>query len=218
MDSGLLADLKAIGFLRQKEDGFFTVRVHLVAGNVSAQEMKTLSDIAEKYGRGFVGVTTRLNIEIPWIKLEDIENVKEELDNAHIVYGGTGMKVRTIVACKGTICPFGNIDTQKLCKTLDELYFGEKTPCKVKINITGCQNNCGKVKTCDIGIMGTKEGVKIYIGGKSGNELVAGADAGLCPENQVPEHIGKILDFYRKNAEGKERIADMLKRGIQIQV
>ena len=218
MDKEQLAGLKALGFIRQKEEGYFTVRVHIVAGNVTAQEMRALSDIAEKYGRGYVGLTTRLNFEIPWIKLEDVEKAKGAFDEAGIKYGGTGMKVRTIVACKGTICPFGNIDTQKMCQMIDELYYGEGMPSKVKINITGCPNNCAKVKTSDIGLMGTKEGVRLYLGGKSGNEIVVGEDAGIYPENQVLTLMVKVLSFYRENAQGKERIADMMKRGVKIKI
>ena len=40
--------------------------------------MKNINYLADKYGRGYVGVTTRLQLEIPWIKDTDVESFMEE--------------------------------------------------------------------------------------------------------------------------------------------
>ena len=147
-------ELKALGFLLQNDHEHFAVRFLGRAGNFTAEELKNINYIAEKYGRGYCGMTTRLQIEVPWIKDEDVENVIEEAKKIGLRHGGTGQKIRPLVACKGTVCLHGNIDTQEICRQLEDKYFGTDTPHKCKIGIVGCANNCAKANINDIGVLG----------------------------------------------------------------
>lgn len=65
-----------------------------------------------------------------------------------MVTGGTGAKIRPIVACKGTTCVFGLLDSQGIAKRLHERYFegwgNVALPHKFKIAVGGCPNNCVK--------------------------------------------------------------------------
>ncbi|MDK2564415.1 4Fe-4S binding protein [Romboutsia sedimentorum] len=149
-----IARLKGEGILAQKQEGYFAIRVLSRAGNFKAQQLNDLSRLSEKYGRGYLGLTTRLAVEIPWIKYEDIEDIKRELKEAKLVHGGTGKKVRPLVACKGTVCQHGIYDTQGLCGKLHDKYFAYDLPSKTKITLVGCPNNCAKANTNDIGIVG----------------------------------------------------------------
>lgn len=149
-----LAQLKKQGFIKQQEGEYFTIRLKILAGNITAEQMLGLSDVANKYARGYVGLTTRLGIEIPWVKMEDLEKVKDAVEKIDLKPGGTGPTVRAIVACKGTICTHGLINTQRLCSMLDAEYFGKKLPSKFKMGIAGCPNNCAKVQLNDLGFMG----------------------------------------------------------------
>ena len=148
------AELKAQGFLLQKDKEHFAVRFLSRAGNYTTEELKNLNYLADKYGKGYIGVTTRLQMEIPWIKDEDVEKVIAEARELGLRHGGTGKKVRPLVACKGTVCLHGNIDTQELCRKLEDKYFGTDAMAKFKINIVGCANNCAKANINDIGVMG----------------------------------------------------------------
>lgn len=154
MDKQQIAKLKSEGFLAQQQQGYFSVRVVTNVGNMDSRNMAKLSEIAEKYGRGYMGFTTRLCVEIPWIKEEDIDNVKQELKDAGMRHGGTGKRVRPIVPCKGTVCTHGIIDTQGICMKLHEKYFAMELPAKLKIGAVGCPNNCAKASLNDIGFMG----------------------------------------------------------------
>jgi dissimilatory sulfite reductase (desulfoviridin) alpha/beta subunit len=148
------AQLKRQGYIKQREGDYFTIRLKILAGNITADQMLGLSDVANKYGRGYVGLTARLGVEIPWVKKEDFEKVKDELEKIDLNPGGNGPTVRAIVACKGTICAHGLINTQWLCAMLDEEFFGKKLPSKFKMGIAGCPNNCAKVQLNDLGFMG----------------------------------------------------------------
>ncbi|WP_297418244.1 4Fe-4S binding protein [Clostridium sp.] len=147
-------EMKALGFLLQNDKEHYSVRFLSKAGNFAIEELNMINKIAEKYGRGYVGLTTRLQIEVPWIKDEDADKVIEEAKKLGLLHGGTGQKVRPLVACKGTVCLHGNIDTQGICRELEEKYFGTDTPHKCKIGIVGCANNCAKANINDIGVMG----------------------------------------------------------------
>lgn len=146
--------LKGEGFLLQNDREHYAVRILSRAGNYTAREMKDIQELSEKYGRGYVGITTRLQMEIPWIKDQEVEKFKEECIERGLRHGGTGLKIRPIVACKGTVCLHGNIDTQEICRQLEDKHFASDTPAKCKIGIVGCANNCAKANINDIGIMG----------------------------------------------------------------
>lgn len=148
------ADLKALGFLLQNDKEHFAVRFLGRAGNFTSQELANINYIADTYGRGYSGITTRLQIEVPWIHNDDVENVIEDAKRLGLRHGGTGKKVRPLVACKGTVCLHGNIDTQDLCRKLEEVYFATDQHSKFKLNVVGCPNNCAKANINDIGIMG----------------------------------------------------------------
>ena len=127
------AALKKGGFMRQKQKGCFSLRLAVVGGNLTAENIKTVAEVAEKYGHGYVHMTSRQGIEIPFIKVEDINEVKEELAKGGVGTGVCGPRVRTITACQGAaICPSGCIDTYTLAKELDARYFGRELPHKFK--------------------------------------------------------------------------------------
>lgn len=153
------ATLKKGGFMRQKQKNNFSLRLRVVGGNVTAVQLAKIAEVAEKYGDGHVHLTSRQSVEIPFIKLEQIEEVKAALAEGGVEPGVCGPRVRTITACQGeAICPSGCIDTYSLAKELDDRYFARELPHKFKFGITGCQNNCLKAEENDLGIKG---GIKV---------------------------------------------------------
>lgn len=156
MDAKQKLALKGRGFIPQKEDGYFNMRVITDCGNLTAQQLRVLAEIAQEYGRGYLGATTRLTVELPWIKAEDVETVAKLVSDAGMQIGGTGKRVRAVVACKGTICPSGLCDTQGIGREIARKYFGMELPTKFKIGVVGCPNNCAKAQLNDFGLMGQR--------------------------------------------------------------
>ncbi|MBQ4485878.1 MAG: 4Fe-4S binding protein [Oscillospiraceae bacterium] len=149
------AVLKKGGFMRQKQKNCFSLRLRVVGGNVTAEQLAKIAEVSEKYGDGHVHLTSRQSIEIPFIKLDEIDAVKNALAEGNVEPGVCGPRVRTITACQGSaICPSGCIDTYSLAKELDERYFARELPHKFKFGVTGCQNNCLKAEENDLGIKG----------------------------------------------------------------
>jgi dissimilatory sulfite reductase (desulfoviridin) alpha/beta subunit len=94
-------------------------------------------------------------VEVPFISVENIEEVKRELAAAGVNIGVCGPRVRTITACQGAaVCPSAAIETMTLAEELSRRYFGKELPHKFKIGITGCKNNCLKAEENDMGIKG----------------------------------------------------------------
>ena len=155
MDELAYKELKKGGFMRQIQNEKFSLRLRVVGGQMNANQVQKVSEIAEKYGHGYIHMTSRQGIEIPFIDLADVNVVKEELKLVGLQPGACGPRVRTVTACQGnTICGSGLIETSELAKELDEKYFAMDLPHKFKIGITGCRNNCLKAEENDFGIKG----------------------------------------------------------------
>ena len=149
--------LKLEGYMHQQDKEYFSLRVLTSAGNLNSGKVRCLSDIADKYGRGYIGFTTRQCIEIPWIKEESILEVKRMIEDAGITTGGTGYRVIAVAACKGVLCKYGLIDSQELSRKLEEKFLGMNAPGKFKIGVSACPNNCVKAPLSDLGFMAQNE-------------------------------------------------------------
>ncbi len=180
--------LKKGGFMRQKQKDNFSLRLRVVGGNVTAEQLAKIAEVSEKYGDGHVHLTSRQSIEIPFIKLDQIDEVKNALGEGGVQPGVCGPRVRTITACQGAaICPSGCIDTYALAKELDERFFARELPHKFKFGITGCQNNCLKAEENDLGIKG---GLKVSW--KESDCIHCGVCEKICRVNAITVNDGKI--------------------------
>jgi anaerobic sulfite reductase subunit C len=154
----MAVDYKALkdgGFMRQVQKNHFSLRLKVVGGNMTASQLAVIAEISEKYGDGHVHLTSRQGVEIPFVKLEDVEAVKSELEKGGVNTGVCGPRVRTVTACQGnTLCPSGCIDTYPLAVEISERYFGRELPHKFKFGVTGCMNNCLKAEENDMGVKG----------------------------------------------------------------
>ena len=188
------ATLKKGGFMRQKQKNHFSLRLRVVGGNLTAKQLAKIAQVSEKYGDGYVHLTSRQSVEIPFIKLEQIDDVKNALAEGDVEPGVCGPRVRTITACQGkAICPSGCIDTYALAKELDDRYFAKELPHKFKFGITGCQNNCLKSEENDVGIKG---GIKVeWIPDKC---IQCGVCVKVCRSGAIELKDGKISLYQEK--------------------
>ena len=182
------ATLKKGGFMKQKQKDHFSLRLSVVGGQVSTEQLAAITEVANKYGHGYIHLTSRQGIEIPYIKLEDIDEVKDALEKGGAKPGVCGPRVRTITACQGSaVCPNGCIETEELAKELNDRYFGKELPHKFKFGITGCQNNCLKAEENDLGVKG---GVKVEWVEK--DCISCGVCEKACREGAIQIKDGKI--------------------------
>ena len=194
------AALKKGGFMRQKQKDKFSLRIRVVGGHLDAKQLAKVAEVSEKYGEGYVHLTSRQGVEIPFIKLSQIDEVKEALEEGDVVPGVCGPRVRTITACQGAaICPSGCIDTYALAQELDERYFGRELPHKFKFGVTGCQNNCLKAEENDVGIKGAAE-----VSWKEEACIHCGVCEKACRENAISFKDDKlVIDTEKCNYCGR---------------
>lgn len=188
------AALKKGGFMRQKQKNLFSLRLRSVGGQLTARQLARVAAVAEKYGKGYVHLTSRQGVEIPFIRLEQIDEVKAELAAGGVVPGVCGPRVRTVTACQGnTICPSACIDTQSLAQKLDKRYFGRNLPHKFKFGVTGCQNNCLKAEENDLGVKG---GLRVtWLAEKC---IHCGLCLKICRSGAISEAADGSLSIYRE--------------------
>ena len=57
------------------EDEFFMLRVRIDGGTLSAPALRTVAGIATEFGRDVADVTDRQNVQLHWIRIEDVPEI-----------------------------------------------------------------------------------------------------------------------------------------------
>ncbi len=154
--------LKKNAFRITKTRGFTASRVRVPGGHLPVKFLPLIQEIAEKYGNGTVHITSRQGFEIPNIKFEDMPAVNTliqkiidglDINQKDAGQGYTSAGTRNITACIGNrVCPYGCYDTTAFAKRIEKVVFPHDL--HFKVALTGCQNDCAKVRMHDFGIMG----------------------------------------------------------------
>lgn len=211
--------LKKMGIINQKQEDFYVIRFLSDVGYFKANDMQALVQIANEFGNGELSLTSRLTIEIPYIKEKNIKAVIDRANKENLRIGGAGNTVRAIVACKGTVCKHGMIDTRKLSKKIEAEFLGREVPAKFKIGIFGCMNSYGKAQSNDFAVIPKFNIVMnqmeflVFLGGRSGRKSrKASQMKKRFKEEELSRLIDKTINFYNENAIKKERFAEVIER------
>jgi anaerobic sulfite reductase subunit C len=137
-----------------KTPGLYSVRLHVLGGHLEAAAMAAIAGLAAKHGAGYVHITTRQGLEIQRVPEERIDSLLAELAAAGLATGGTGTRVRTVIACTGIDCRHALIDSQRLARRLFDATSHRTLPHKFKISVAGCPNRCAKPIENDFGVHG----------------------------------------------------------------
>lgn len=154
--------LKKNAFRITKERGLTASRIRVPGGHLDAKYLGEIQHIAETFGNGTVHITSRQGFEIPGIPFKKIPEVNKalqklidglEINQEEINGGYPAAGTRNITACIGNrVCPFACYDTTSLAKKIEKAVFPNDL--HFKIALTGCPNDCVKVRMHDFGIMG----------------------------------------------------------------
>lgn len=191
--------LKKGGFLKQRQKDKFIVRFRSIAGNLTGAQLRHLADLAEKYGRGYVHITTRQGAEIPWVNINEYNQMNAEIRARGLTTGTCGPRIRTVVACPGEeVCQFGLMNSRQMAVELDEAFFGREVPMKTKIGVSGCPNSCAKPQENDIGLVGVVEPVLC-----EDKCIGCGLCREVCPNQAIDMAEGRpVLDKSKCLMEG----------------
>jgi anaerobic sulfite reductase subunit C len=146
---------KRKGVIEQRQESLFVLRLYGMAGDFTANQLRKIADVAEKFGRGQIHLTARQGVEIHFVQKIYVDSAIEHLEAAGIGIGSKGSDVRAVVCCPGNAtCKRGVIETKEVARLLNEQFLGQDTPHKFKMSVTGCPNNCVKATENDIGVTG----------------------------------------------------------------
>lgn len=218
IDSNEMKRLKGEGFLVNKGTNNFSARVITGNGKLTADQLEKLAAATREFGCGEAVFTTRLTMEIPGIPYEKIDAFKEYLAGIDMETGGTGPRVRPIVACKGTTCQHGLLDSYAISEELHQRFYKGyhhvTLPHKFKIAVGGCPNNCVKPNLNDVGIMGWRGGYKIFIGGRWGKSHAIGQPLSrvITDKEEMFRIVEKAILLFKDQGKTGERFSDTIAR------
>jgi NAD(P)H-nitrite reductase large subunit len=200
------------GVIIQRDKATYAVAPHIPCGVVSAETLRKIADVAEKYNAAAMKITSAARIAIVGLKEEDIDNVWADLGLSR--GAAVGLCVRSVKACPGTtFCKRGKQDSLTVGMKLDEIYHGMELPSKLKIGVSGCSNQCAETCIKDIALVGMPNGWRLLVGGNGGakarlsQELTKDIDT-----DQALELIEKVINYYKANAKPHQRIGAMIEK------
>ncbi len=198
-----------------QKDGTYSVIPRMWGGTATAGELSAIADVARKYDVKEIKITGGQRLGIYGIRKSDLPAVWGELTDAGLVSGHAYAKgLRTVKTCVGLEwCRFGTQDSTSLGKQLERLTWGNWTPHKFKMGVSGCPRNCAEASIKDFGVVCVESGFDLLVGGNGGIEL-RGTDK-LChvaTEAEVLEYCGAFMQLYREEARYLDRTAPWIER------
>ncbi|RMG16252.1 MAG: nitrite/sulfite reductase [Deltaproteobacteria bacterium] len=167
------------GTYGQRQEGVQMQRIKLPLGRVTPEQLETLADLADHYADSVLHVTTRQDVQLHFVALDDVPALLRRLARVGITTReACGNAVRNVTACaRAGVCPGEAFDTGGLAYAIaryllrhpDTQDFGRK----FKISVSGCADGaCGLARIHDIGLVAKlREGARgyaVYVGGGLG--------------------------------------------------
>ncbi len=204
------------GVYGQRQAGVQMFRTKLPCGKVTTLQLRELADLAENYGHDNLHITTRQNIQLHYVKLEDAAKVWKGLAKVGLTArGACGNTVRNITAsAKAGIDPEEPFDiTPYVFQAFD--YFLRNPICqdmgrKIKIAYSSSERDSGFTYFHDFGFIarirdGIK-GFKVVIGGGLGAQsIVAPTVSEFMPADQILPFMESALRVFDRYGEREKR-------------
>ncbi len=210
-----------LGVHPQRQLGLYYIGVTLPVGRITATQMRTVAEIAEKHGSSEVRLTVWQNLILPNIRTEDVPAVRQALAAARLSDSASTFAAGA-VACTGNQgCKYSATNTKahamELAGFLDERF---KIQQPVNLHVTGCPHSCAQHYIGDIGMLGTKvggeEGYQVLIGGGSDDRQGLGRE--LIPAirfSDLPPVMERFFQaFEQQRRDGESFLAFSRRHGI----
>ena len=181
-------------------------------GDVTADQMRVIADLAELYGHDEIRISHEQNVVLPHVRKADIPAVHAALREAGLATANIGL-VSDIIACPGMdYCALATARSIPIAQEISERFHALKLEHEIgelKIKISGCINACGHHHVGHIGILGLdKAGVENYqvtLGGDATETMVLGerAGPGFAADELIPA-LERLIEAYLQLRESRE--------------
>lgn len=206
---GEVERLKWVGIYPQKQGGdAFMMRVKVPGGVLTPEQTQVVGRIAEDFARGpitnphfgnnFLDITTRQDVQMHWLKMEDIPEIWRRLEGAGITtVQACGDSARNVLCCP--VSGLGHeevIDAYPVAQAISDFFTGNREyanlPRKFKMSVTGCLEDCAQAEINDIGMLPARLedgtiGFNLRVGGglSDGPRMASDIDVFVRPEDAV---------------------------------
>jgi ferredoxin-nitrite reductase len=205
---------KWYGVYAQKpnEQGYFMMRVKIPGGKLNSAQVRKLHDLAQRYARGILDITTRQAVQMHWLRIENIPTIIDELRQVNLdTAGACGDITRNI-----TGCPLAGLTDEEVLDASPELMAVENfmnrnkdfsnLPRKYKMSITGCSTWCSQPDINCLSLVGVshrttgEKGFTLKVGGGlSTKPIIAKNFPVFIKRNQALDVLKAVSIVYRDN-------------------
>jgi sulfite reductase (ferredoxin) len=205
IDGGRTATLEP----EELDDRYFMLRIRIDGGQLSGDQLATVADVSRRYARGTADVTDRQNIQLHWVRIEDVPAIWEALE---------AVGLSTTEACGDTPrvilgCPLAGIDAEEIIDATPQIretaerYVGDPAfsnlPRKFKSVMSGCAVQCTVHEINDIAFVGVpgpdgEAGYDLWAGGGLSTNPMIGKRLGVFVlADQVAEVWAGVTSIFR---------------------
>jgi sulfite reductase (ferredoxin) len=159
------------------QQNYSMVRIKVPSGEMTPEQLEKIASLSEAFSIGSAHVSTRQNIQLHWVQLEDVSEVMRGLVEVGLTTReACGNTVRNVMCSHfAGICADEEFDSTPYAKAIARFFLRnpvcQNLPRKFKINFACCSQH-GLVRIADIGLIPAKKdgsnGFKIYLGGGLG--------------------------------------------------
>ncbi|MFL6137691.1 MAG: nitrite/sulfite reductase [Frankiaceae bacterium] len=207
IDGGQTATLEP----HELEDEHFMMRVRIPGGRLTSGQLRTIGEISARYARDSADVTDRQNVQLHWIRIEDVPAIWEALE---------AVGLSTTEACGDTPrnmlgCPLAGIAADEVLDATPALlatehrYVGDPAfsnlPRKYKTAMSGCAQHCTLHEINDVSFIGVEHpetgtrGFDLWVGGGlSTNPMLAQRLGAFVEPVNVPEVWAGVTAVFRE--------------------
>ena len=184
--------LQAGTYSSRLQMNFSMIRIKIPSGEITPEQLEKIASLSEAFSIGSAHVSTRQNIQLHWVQLEDVSEVMRGLVEVGLTTReACGNTVRNVMCSHfAGVCSDEAFDATPYAKAIARFFIRnpmcQNLPRKFKINFACC-NKHGLVRIADIGLVSAikddVKGFKIYLGGGLG----AASFIGHLLEDFTPE-------------------------------
>ena len=162
------------------DDEYFMLRVRIDGGQLTSEQLGVIAEIAREFGRDVADVTDRQNIQLHWIRVEDVPEIWRRLEAVGLsTTEACGDTPRVILSCPlAGVSEDELIDPSETVREVVDRFIGDpglsNLPRKFKSSISGCTHQCTHHEIHDVAFVAVRAGQ----GDRSAGEPSVGSDAG----------------------------------------
>jgi len=158
------------------EDEHFMLRIRIDGGRMTSEQVRAIAEVSETFGRDLADVTDRQNVQLHWIRIEDVPEIFARIEATGLTTSeACGDTPRVILGCPlAGVAADEVIDASPEIAQIRELYIGSpefsNLPRKYKTSVSGCAHHCTNPEVNDIAFVGVAHpelgpGYDLQVGG-----------------------------------------------------